>query len=182
MLLLLLWPGSSLQSRYCRAEYIHHADIGSHVLTVSRCVTHSCLGSDLLFTPNKQQPLMRKGLFFSSSSLLHSHLWVTVQGTMDFNETKRFSKLYKTSCHILISQKILWRSHIQTLVPVLWLFWVEDAIVGTVVLAVTRYPLHPYCLSKAWKTTAEKCQHDDCQRHVKAEYWVNNIIIAGWTD
>ena len=56
------WPGSSLQHRYSRAECIHHAEIGPHVLTVSRCVTQSCLGSDLLFSPNKQQPLMRRHL------------------------------------------------------------------------------------------------------------------------
>lgn len=57
------WPGSSLQHRYGRAECIHHAEIGSHVLTVSYCVTRSCLGSDLLFSPKQQQPLMRRGPF-----------------------------------------------------------------------------------------------------------------------
>lgn len=63
VLLMPPWPGSSLQHRYGRAECIHHAEIGSHVLTVFCCVTQSCLGSDLLFSPNKQQPLMRRGVF-----------------------------------------------------------------------------------------------------------------------
>ena len=70
----------------------------------------------------------------------------------------------------LISQKMPWRSHVQTLVTVVWSFWVEETIVGTLVLGVTGSPSHPYCLSKAWKTTAEKCQRDDCQRRVKGGY------------
>lgn len=63
VLLMPSWPGSSLRHRYGRAECIHHAEIGSHILTMSRCVTQGCLGSDLLFSPNKQQPLMRRRLF-----------------------------------------------------------------------------------------------------------------------
>lgn len=68
----------------------------------------------------------------------------------------------------LISQKMSWRSHIQTLV--VWLFWVEESIVGKLVLSVMGSPLHPYCFSKTWKSTAKKCQRDDCQGLVGAGY------------
>lgn len=60
--LLLLCPGSSLQSTYGRAEHIHHTDTAAHTSAGSCRVSQTCLGLDLLFSPNKQQPLRRKAL------------------------------------------------------------------------------------------------------------------------